>query len=137
MAQAVPASQLGAVAVCGIAIFCGFATYIFFPGPSECMEDMQSIQMDTNLAIRQGRVKEALQQLNAWDSIAAKLPVSAAVHFSFPTPSQRQATRDLRMALHTTRVFLRDGNMVAARKQIPDLVRLLSETKTTFIGSSS
>ena len=137
MSKAVPASQLGAIAICGFAIFCCLATYVVFPAPAECVEDMQTIKMDAVFAIRKGKVSEALEQIAAWDSIAAKLPVSAAVHWSFPTPSQRQATRDLRMALHSTRVFLQDGDVDSARQQIPDLGRLLTETKTTFGGSSS
>ncbi|WP_197532148.1 permease [Symmachiella macrocystis] len=135
MSKAVPASQLGAMAVCGMAVFFCFATYIFLPSPSECLKEMQAIEMDANLAIRGRKASLAIELINAWDSMAAKLPISSAVYLSFPTRSQRQATRDLRMALHNMGVFLRDGDMVSARKKFPDLSRLLTETEDSFKGT--
>ena len=137
MAKAVPASQLGAIAIFGMAIFFCLFTYIIFPSPSECLEEMQTIQLDANIALRRGNVRDALDQIAACDSFAAKLPISAVVYLSFPTPSQRQATRELRLELHSTRALLQDGDVTSAKKRIPDLMRLLTETKATFIGSSS
>lgn len=137
MSKAVPASQLGAIAICGIAIFFCLFTYIFVPSPSECLEEMQTLQIDTNIALRSGNVSEALERIAALDSLAAKLPISSAVYLSFPTPSQRQATRDLRLVLFSTRAFLRDGDVDSAKKKIPDLMRQLSTTKDTFAGSPS
>lgn len=137
MSKAVPASQLGAITICGMAIFFYLATYIFLPSPNECLEEMKTIQLDANIALRSGNVSEALSQITAWDSIAAKLPLSAALRWSFPTSAQQQATRGLRLELYNTRAFLRDGDVTSARKKIPDLIRLLSETTETFSGSSS
>jgi len=137
MSKAVPASQLGAIAIFGMAIFFCLFTYIIFPSPSECLEEMQTIQLDANIALRRGNARDALDRIAACDSFAAKLPISAVVYLSFPTPSQRQATRYLRLELHSMRASLRDGDVTSAKKKIPDLMRLLSETKETFVGSSS
>lgn len=137
MSKAIPPSQLGAVAICGMAIIFGFASYIFFPGPAECMEEMQVIRMDAVVAIRTGDTRYAIDRINAWDATAARLPVSVAMRGSLPSSSQQEATRNLRLKLHSTRASLEQGDLASAIKNIEELGRLQTEAKATFVGGSS
>lgn len=137
MSKAIPASQLGAVAICGMAIIFGFATYIFFPGPGECIEEMQAIRMDTSLALRTGDVRFAIDRITAWDVTASRLPFSVAMRGSLPTSDQREATRRLRLELHSMRESLEQGDLTTAIIRIDVLARLLTEAKASFVGGSS
>ena len=137
MSKALPASQLGAVAVFVLGILLCLSTYMFFPGPSEFLDEMEMIQLDASIAIRRGKVDEAVDRIAAWDSVAAKLPIGAAIRGSLPTASQRRITRDLRSELHSTRKFLEEGDLASARKAFALLMELQSQTKDSFAESSS
>ncbi|WP_310821099.1 permease [Stratiformator vulcanicus] len=133
MSRAVPASQIGAVAVCGMALFVCLVSYIYFPGPKESMEEMRTLQADAIVAIRTGKTGWALEQLAAWDQTAAKLPVGAAIRFSFPTAEQRSATRALRTQLLWMQDRVRDGDMIAATQQSGDLMNLQLAAQRAYL----
>ena len=137
MSKAIPPSQLGAVSVVGIALLFTLSAYVLFPGPAEFLEEMDNIHLDANIAIRGDKVDLAIDRLVAWDTAAARLPIGAAIRGSFPTPAQRQTTRDLRTELHNTQELLRKGDLISAKRQLSGLTELLSETKATFDGGES
>ena len=132
MSKALPASQLGAVAVCLVAIISFFSTFVFFPGPNEVMEEMVSFQLDTSVAIRTGNAKEAIDRIALWDSAAASVPIGAAVRGRLPTPLQRKLTRELRTELRTMRELLSDGDVASARQRLANLEQLFIKTKNSF-----
>lgn len=136
MSKTIPASQLGAITILGIGGLLLLSVYIFFPAPSTAMKEIETIQLDASIAIRRGDVAAAVDRIAAWDSLAANVPIAAAVRGSFPTYAQRKVTRDLRAELHSTRELLVEGDLNSARKKIADLMRLQSATKDTFAGSS-
>lgn len=136
MSKAIPASQLGAISVAGIGILFLLSIYIFFPAPSDVMKELETIRLDASVAIRNGEVDVAVDRISAWDSAAASIPIAAAIRGSFPTPSQRKMTRDLRTELHNIRQLLVEGDLTSAKLKLPDLARLQSETKDVFVGSS-
>ena len=136
MSKAVPASQLGAVAICGLGILFCLSTYILFPSPGEFLKEMEMMELDARVAIRGGEIDVAVDRIEAWDSAASKLPIGAAIRGSFPTPTQRKVTRDLRAGLHSTLQSLKEGDLTSASRKIPALMDLLSETKDTFAESS-
>ena len=135
MSKAVPASQIGAVAVCGFGVLFCLSTYMLFPSPSEFLDEMEMIQLDASIAIRRGNIDEAVDRIAAWDSAAAKLPIGAAIRGSLPSQSQRKVTRDMRAALNRTRALLREGDLNSAKETYAVLMELLSETKNSFAQS--
>ncbi|MEM9366226.1 MAG: permease [Planctomycetota bacterium] len=137
MSKAIPPSQLGAIAVVGIAILLCLFTYVMFPSPGEFFDEMETIQLDANIAIRSGKVELAIDRIVAWDASASKLPIGAAIRGSFPTSVQREMTRELRTELHRTRAFLQSGDLAAAQDNIRSLTQLLFETKVTFDKGAS
>ncbi|MEM6980856.1 MAG: permease [Planctomycetota bacterium] len=135
MSRAIPASQLGLVAVCGFAVLFGIFIYVIFPGPQELVEQLDSVQVDANIAIRSGKVIDAIDRIDECDAVAAKLPLGAAIRGDFPSRSQQEITRNLRLELRRLRELMQRGDVTSAQNQIPELVRLLTETKRTFAGS--
>lgn len=136
MSKAIPASQLGAIAVLGIGLLFVLSIYILFPAPSDVMEEIETIRLDARIAIQSGEVDVAIDRISAWDSAAASIPISAAIRGAFPTPPQRKVTRDLRAKLRSTRELLVERDLVSARRELPDLMRLQFDTRDTFLGSS-
>ena len=134
MSKAIPASQLGAVSVCGIGIVFFLSAYIFFPSPSEVIVEMERAEIDASLGLLKGDSDLAKNQITIWDSAAAKIPIGAAIRGSFPSPSQRKLVINLRTKLRNTKELLLDGNLSSARAQRTDLKRLLSELKVNFAG---
>ena len=136
MAKAIPASQLGAVAVCGIGILFFLATYIFYPSPSETLDLMEQVHLDARVELQSGNAKAASAQIAIWDSAAASIPVGAAIRGSFPSPLQRTVTRELRAELRKYKEFLDQGDLNSAKDRLPELKRLLLETKSAFTGGA-
>lgn len=137
MSKAIPASQLGAIAVAGLGVLFLLSIYIVFPAPSEVMDDISVIRLDASIAIRTGNANAALDRIAAWDSAAASIPIAAAIRGAFPTGEQRQATRQLRAELHQIRQSIVAKDFLAASEKLPAVEQLQAETKLIFTGGGS
>lgn len=136
MSRAMSTSQLGAVAICGLAVFLCIFTYLFFPGPDDAMEVMERYQVDARIEVQSGNVNAAIDRIAAWDSTAANVPIGAAIRGSFPTPLQQKLTRTLRSELRSVREFLSAGDLNSANTRLSVIKPLLAETKAAFEGSN-
>jgi hypothetical protein len=132
MSKALPASQLGAVAIAVIGILFCASAFIFFPSPSEAIQEMDRLQLDAGLEVQTGNVNAAIDRLAAWDSAAANVPIGAAIRGSFPTSLQRELTRDLRTELRNIKILVSEGDFGSARKRLPDLKQRLTKVKDAF-----
>ena len=137
MAKAIPASQLGAVAIFGMGIVFCLSAYVYFQSPGEVFESMERAHLDASVEIRSGNVVAAIDQIAAWDAAAASIPIGAAIRGAFPTPMQRQLMRELRMELRFMRGLLDKGDLKSARAKLSGLRRLLSKTKESFANKSA
>ncbi|MEM9411069.1 MAG: hypothetical protein AAGA30_08145 [Planctomycetota bacterium] len=132
MSKAVPASQLGAVAVCGLALVFVLSAYIVFPSPAEVIAEMERAQNDAGFGFLSSDSELIEDQLSAWDSAAAKIPISATIRGSIPSPTQRELMIELRTKLRSAKDCLIEGNLEAAKSKRTDLKRLLIEIKKAF-----
>ena len=137
MSKALPASQLGATAVLGIGVLFVFSMFIVFPAPGEFFEEMETIQLDCEIAIGSGEVGRALDLIDDWDRTASRLPIGAAIRGRIPTPSQRKLTRDVRAELRRARTLLGDGELGSAREKVRKLRKLVSQARDAFGETSS
>ncbi|QDT65213.1 permease [Calycomorphotria hydatis] len=135
--RAILPSQIGAVAVLGMAIFVALVSYIYFPGPKESIDEMRTIQADAIIAIRTGKRGWALDRLAAWDATAAKMPVGAAIRLSLPNKQQRESLRALRAHLFWTKERVLNDEMFDASSRAMELTFLLLEAQTAFLGEQS
>lgn len=128
--------QIGVVSLVLLAVCCVMVMYALFPSVEESFAQMQDIQADAVMAVKNSRTDLAAEKITQWDTVAARLPVGWVLRFGMPSANQaaqirrmRELLWDIRQQMKTER--LTDNN---AREQSNHLKERFQECRDICLG---
>lgn len=103
-----------------LALLTGLA-YVLFPAVEEIFADMSLVRANAMLELRAGHAEGAIPELEAWDRLAGKLPVSLWIRGSIPGKPAKDSTTALRRAIRAAREAAADGRMEESATLVRDI----------------
>ncbi len=125
-------TQIAASGAAAVGLLMILSVYVFYPNPDDLFAEMRNVQADAVIAIRSDQDRLADSHLATWDSLAARLPLAAAIRLRLPSHEERTATRKLRDAIQLARADVQAGRMQKAATVSTLLLRLLRECEQQY-----
>jgi hypothetical protein len=123
-----PLLALAGVVVCSSLAIAMIYTY--YPPVEQLFADMQVFRANAILALQHHQKATAIRELHSWDELAAKLPISATLHFTKVSHTATESTKAFRELLRMASKAASDSSqqdMKELSKQICDAYSLCRE----------
>ena len=129
-----------ALVTCGVGVLLTtlvLVVYVYYPPIDQLFEDMGSIRANAITAVKTGHPDIAMQELQAWDALAAKLTMSAALRRADIEANASDSARELRQNLAALLAAIREGRKDDSLKLCSDVMRVYDQCKVAFRRSSA
>jgi uncharacterized membrane protein YraQ (UPF0718 family) len=133
----VPGPVLGLVALGGLIVFSGVALYLYYPSPRDAFTDIGRVRADALVAVRTGRVDEAVRQIGQWDLLTRKLQVGILIRTGRMDPEVNQLADDLRECLEKVRDALLAGHRDEAVGLLPKVEAAYLKCRNACLSGSA
>lgn len=112
----IPGPILGGIALVGLVVLSTLGCYVYYPPPSETLEDMAMVKANYFVAIQTGDAPEAVKAIEVYDNMTRKLQVGHFLRRGKLDEYQQTKARVLRGRLEQLKDLVEEGNFHDAKK---------------------
>ena len=112
----IPGPILGGIALVGLVVMSALGCYVYYPPPSETLEDMTMVKANYSVAIQTGDAVEAVKEIEVYDNLTRKLQVGHFLRSWELDEFQQTKAKVLRGRLEELKDLVDEGNFEDAKK---------------------